>query len=84
VVEEQLGWEHLGLIHLNDSEGECGCEADRHAGIGEGKIGAKALGDFCVAVGNVAPFVPIVFETPETVDGSSRLREMAWFAGLFE
>jgi deoxyribonuclease-4 len=83
IVTEQLGWEHLGLIHLNDSEGDCGCEADRHAAIGAGKIGATALGEFCASVGAVAPDVPFVFETPETVDGSSRLREMAWFRGLF-
>jgi deoxyribonuclease-4 len=84
IVEEQVGWGNLGLIHLNDSEGECGCEADRHACIGEGKIGADALGGFVRAVASVAPDIPFVFETPETVDGASRLREMAWFNGLFD
>jgi deoxyribonuclease-4 len=83
IIEEQIGWEHLGLIHLNDSEGPCGCETDRHANIGEGAIGAAALGEFCCAVGHASPSLPFVFETPETMDGSSRLREMIWFQKLF-
>jgi deoxyribonuclease-4 len=83
IIEEQIGWEHLGLIHLNDSIGDCGCETDRHTFIGEGTIGAAALGDFCRSVGSAAPLLPFVLETPETVDGSSRLREVAWFQRLF-
>ena len=84
VITEQIGWEHLGLIHLNDSEGECGCEVDRHTYIGAGSIGADALGGFCRAVGAATDrALPFVFETPGTIDGSSRLVEMKWFRGLF-
>lgn len=85
VIEEQIGWEHLGLIHLNDSEGACGCEVDRHTFIGAGAIGAEALGGFCQAVGAATDCdLPFVFETPETIDGSSRLVEMRWFTELFK
>lgn len=84
IVTEQIGWEHVGLIHLNDSLGPCGDCVDRHANIGEGRIGAAALGTFCRAAGGARPDLPFVFETPETMDGSSRLREMAWFLSLFK
>jgi deoxyribonuclease-4 len=84
IIEEQIGWEHLGLIHLNDSEGGCGCEVDRHTFIGAGAIGAAVLGEFSRTCGiATSAQLPFVFETPETVDGSSRLREMAWFRSLF-
>lgn len=84
IIEEQIGWEHLGLVHLNDSEGACGCEVDRHAFIGAGAIGADALGGFCRAAGAATgKALPFVFETPGTIDGSSRILEMLWFAGLF-
>lgn len=83
VIEEQIGWSHVCLIHLNDSEGVCGCEVDRHAFIGAGAIGAKALGEFVCAAAAAAPALPFVFETPETIDGASRVSEMAWFRGLF-
>lgn len=83
IIEEQIGWDHLGLIHLNDSEGACGCEVDRHTMIGYGAIGAAALGGFVSAAGEASPALPFVFETPQTADGSSRFHEMAWFRGLF-
>jgi deoxyribonuclease-4 len=83
IIEEQIGWANLGLIHLNDSEGGCGCEVDRHTFIGRGAIGAAALGDFVRAAAAAAPTLPFVFETPETVDGASRVSEMAWFKRLF-
>lgn len=33
----------IGLIHFNDSKGNIGCCADRHAPIGEGKIGTEIM-----------------------------------------
>lgn len=38
-VENKIGLKHLELIHLNDSEFGLGANKDRHAHIGEGKIG---------------------------------------------
>lgn len=83
IIEEQIGWPNVGLIHLNDSEGGCGCEVDRHTFIGAGTIGAEALGGFVRAAAASAPTLPFVFETPETIDGTSRVSEMTWFRGLF-
>lgn len=83
VIKDSIGWEYVHLIHLNDSETACGARVDRHACIGEGKIGADDLAYFCKSVATEAPHAAFVFETPETTDGSSRLREMSWFASLF-
>lgn len=40
-VENKIGLNHLELIHLNDSEFGLGATKDRHAHIGEGKIGLE-------------------------------------------
>jgi len=38
-AREVLGLEHIPVIHTNDSRGEFGSRLDRHANIGEGRIG---------------------------------------------
>lgn len=38
-IEKDLGLENVKSIHLNDSFPECGSNKDRHANLGEGKIG---------------------------------------------
>ncbi len=38
-----IGLDRLKAIHFNDSMNECGTHKDRHACIGEGKIGADAM-----------------------------------------
>lgn len=38
-----IGLRRLHVIHLNDSQNERGAHKDRHANIGEGKIGLEAL-----------------------------------------
>ena len=89
-----IGWEYVHLIHLNDSETECGACVDRHACIGYGKIGAAELGRFCRNATAAAPHLCFVFETPvittvtsgadgEPVVETSRGREMKWFYDLF-
>jgi deoxyribonuclease-4 len=39
-----IGLERLRCLHLNDSGVECGANRDRHANVGDGTIGAWALG----------------------------------------
>lgn len=41
--DRQIGLDRLKAIHLNDSKEECGSRVNRHARIGEGKIGFDAL-----------------------------------------
>lgn len=57
-----IGLERLRAIHLNDSLNERGSHKDRHARIGEGKIGLEAL----VRVINhpLLKELPFILETP--------------------
>jgi deoxyribonuclease-4 len=38
-LERRVGLERLAAFHLNDSKGDLGSRVDRHAGIGQGKLG---------------------------------------------
>jgi len=42
-VETEIGLAKIKLIHANDSQSSLGSHVDRHAHIGEGKIGAEAF-----------------------------------------
>lgn len=65
-----IGLDRLKAVHLNDSLNECGSHKDRHARIGEGKIGTDALIK-CInhpALKNI----PFILETPNDDEGWSR------------
>ncbi|MBR3662469.1 MAG: deoxyribonuclease IV [Alphaproteobacteria bacterium] len=65
-----IGLTKLKAVHLNDSLMPFASHKDRHAKIGEGEIGAKALTEF---VNN--PYIknlPIILETPNEIDGYAR------------
>ncbi|TAN42139.1 MAG: deoxyribonuclease IV [Nitrospirae bacterium] len=65
-LEQDIGKERLKLLHLNDSKNAAGSGVDRHEHIGEGKIGAEALGQVINH-----PFfqdVPLILETPKKTD----------------
>jgi deoxyribonuclease-4 len=55
-----------GFFHLNDSEGALGSNKDRHALLGEGKIGEAPFG--WLLADRRARGVPLVLETPHAVD----------------
>lgn len=42
-LEKEIGQNNLKLIHLNDSKTEINSRSDRHAHLGQGKIGQEAL-----------------------------------------
>lgn len=65
--DKTVGLTKLKAVHLNDSLMPFASHKDRHAKIGEGEIGAKALTEF---VNN--PYIknlPIILETPNELDG---------------
>ncbi len=73
VIEEFdriIGLDKLKAIHLNDSLNELGAHKDRHAKIGEGKIGVEAL----VKVINHPKLkhLPFFLETPNELDGYAK------------
>ena len=41
--DQVIGLERLSVLHINDSKNERGARKDRHANIGEGKIGFETL-----------------------------------------
>ena len=65
-----IGLGRLKAIHLNDSMNPLGAAKDRHAKIGEGRIGLRALsGVVCHPALRELPFY---LETPNDLDGSAR------------
>lgn len=62
-----IGLEHLKAIHLNDSLNDCGSHKDRHARIGEGKIGMEAL--VHIIKHPALREIPFILETPNDDSG---------------
>lgn len=65
-----IGLERLKAVHFNDSMNDCGSHKDRHARIGEGKIGAEAMRH--VAVHPLLEGRPFILETPNDDEGYKR------------
>ena len=68
-----IGLERLCAVHFNDSMNECGAHKDRHACIGEGKIGLEAMRR--VATHPLLAGKPFILETPN--DDAGYKREIA-------
>ena len=62
-----IGLEHLKAIHLNDILNDCGSHKDRHARIGEGKIGMEAL--VHIIKHPALREIPFILETPNDDSG---------------
>jgi deoxyribonuclease-4 len=60
--DEAIGFEHLKILHLNDSKGKIGCRLDRHYHLGLGEIGDIGIGKV-VRLMNIKK-IPMVLETP--------------------
>ena len=65
-----IGLHRLRAIHLNDSQNERGSHKDRHARIGEGKIGLPALAR--ITRHEALQNLPFILETPNDADGYAR------------
>ena len=62
-VDRRIGLARLRLLHLNDSRGDCGCRLDRHAHIGQGRIGVPG---FRAVLGEPRlRRIPGIIETPK-------------------
>jgi deoxyribonuclease-4 len=61
--DEIVGLEHLYAFHLNDSVKDLGSKVDRHASIGEGKIGVECF-QFLMS-SPITRHLPKYLETPE-------------------
>jgi deoxyribonuclease IV len=65
-----VGLERLGAIHLNDSMKELGSHVDRHAHIGQGKIGLAGLAN--VVNDPRLADMPMILETPHGLSPSGQ------------
>lgn len=72
--DDSLGFERLGLMHLNDSMMPCGSRRDRHELIGEGALGAGPFRRIMTDDRLVA--IPKVIETPKLDDAERTDRRM--------
>ena len=71
-----IGLERLKAIHLNDSLNDCGSHKDRHARIGEGKIGMEAL--VHIIKHPALREIPFILETPNDDSPSAHIPFHAW------
>lgn len=69
-----IGLERLKAVHFNDSLNDCGSHKDRHAKIGEGKIGAEAMRR--VVLHPLLEGRPFILETPNDDEGYRREIQM--------
>lgn len=69
-----IGPDRLKAVHFNDSMNDCGSHKDRHAKIGEGKIGAEAMRR--VALHPLLEGRPFILETPNDDEGYRREIQM--------
>jgi deoxyribonuclease-4 len=73
-IESTLGLENVKCFHLNDSLVDFGSHKDRHANLGEGKIGLDAI----TALVNHPKLksIPFILETPNVKDDAGIAEEM--------
>ena len=69
-----IGLDRLKAVHFNDRMNDCGSHKDRHAKIGEGKIGAEAMRR--VALHPLLEGRPFILETPNDDEGYRREIQM--------
>ncbi len=81
-VEKRVGLDQILAFHLNDSKTDLGSRVDRHAGIGEGKIGREAFRHIV----NDARFagLPGCLETPKSKDLHEDVENLAILRSLME
>lgn len=65
-----IGLDRLKAVHFNDSMNDCGSHKDRHACIGEGKIGLDAMKR--VVQHPLLQDKPFILETPNDDEGYAR------------
>ncbi|MBT4855791.1 deoxyribonuclease IV [bacterium] len=62
LIDDVVGIDKVGLIHLNDTPEELGKKIDRHAAPGHGNIGSEALKQFVNQ--EALKDIPIILELP--------------------
>lgn len=79
-ADRALGLSLVGCVHLNDSVGERGSRKDRHANIGEGRIGVEGFRRLLAEPRLAA--TPMILETPLGDDEQGHARDLARLRAL--
>lgn len=66
-IERTVGLDRLKVLHVNDSREALGSKKDRHAHIGQGKIGLEGFKQ--IVRDPVCRTAPLILETPKDADG---------------
>lgn len=70
-IDVNVGIDKLKVIHCNDTADELGSHKDRHANIGEGKIGSKG---FSLIINHpVLKKLPFILETPKKNENDDKM-----------
>jgi deoxyribonuclease-4 len=65
LVEANIGWNNVELIHLNDSKTKLNSRVDRHDNLGKGFIGSDSLEGLQYFISYCkGKHIPIILETP--------------------
>jgi len=80
--DDVIGLNYLHAFHLNDSEKSLGSRVDRHAHIGQGKIGKEPFGFFL----NDERFkdIPGILETPKGKDNKEDIMNLKTLRSLIK
>lgn len=76
--DEIIGLDRLKAVHFNDSLNDLDTHKDRHACIGQGKIGEEGMKR--VALNPILTGKPFILETPNDFEGYKK--EIAWARAL--
>ncbi len=79
-VDRLIGLDRVAVVHVNDSRGDLGCHADRHAHIGLGRIGLE--GFRCLVNDRRFARIPKILETPKGPDLEEDLMNLATLRSL--
>jgi deoxyribonuclease-4 len=76
VIDEFVGCDRLGALHVNDSMTPLGSNRDRHANLGDGEIGVEGM----IAFLSEPRFegLPVIFEGPGREGKNVEPVDMAW------
>lgn len=68
IVDTNIGWSNVLMIHLNDSKKDCGCSVDRHENLCKGFIGKDDISGFKYFVNYCYDLkIPLILETPHDI-----------------
>ena len=68
--EKIIGFEHLKVVHVNDSKTDLGSRVDRHEHLGKGKLGRKAFKH--LMTDRRITRLPLILETPKGTSPGGR------------